>query len=59
MENLDQYFKMYDEAMNIFNDMEADEAYYNKLESEAYKAMQEEYMWYKYEDYMLWKKHNS
>ena len=52
----------YDAAMSALYSEYADEIaaiQEEEWQEELYEAMREEYMWYKFEDYMLWKTNNN
>lgn len=55
---MEEYIRLYDECMYNMHSEEADLIEEAIQEANLRTAMWEEYMWYKHEDYMLWKLNN-
>lgn len=53
---MEEYVRLYDECMYNMHSEEADSLAREQAELELIQDMYEEYMWYKYEDYMLFNK---
>lgn len=53
---MEEYVKLYDECIYNMHSEEADRLAREQAELELIQDMYEEYMWYKHEDYMLYKK---
>ena len=56
---LKEYFEKYDELMNLVYSEETDIIAYAEMENQLKADLIEEYMWYKHEDYMLWKRESA
>lgn len=52
---MEEYVRLYDECMYNMYSEEADLIEEANQEADLRAAILEEYMWYKHEDYMLWK----